>query len=259
MGKSPDAFRTISEVADWLGIQAHVLRFWESKFAQVKPVKRAGGRRYYRPTDMQLLGGIKKLLHDDGLTIKGVQKILREQGVGHVSALSHPIEEMSLEAVPDGIDQIEATVVPFHGRADRTEPEPQQHAPQITLDLGEDTTKNEPGPETAAEPEPVSPAHDPAALPAFLHRSLGKPAASIAETPTPMTTESTAEPMPTALPARADDLGDPPSDDDIDCAPGLLTRLARLDALTAEQARQLAPLATQLRGWLDRNRNAGLG
>src|SRR6056297_3561701 len=92
MGKSADAFRTISEVADWLETPAHVLRFWESKFSQVKPVKRAGGRRYYRPTDMLLLGGIKKLLHDDGMTIKGVQKVLREQGVKHVAALSQPLE-----------------------------------------------------------------------------------------------------------------------------------------------------------------------
>lgn len=93
MTKSPDAFRTISEVAEWLGIQAHVLRFWESKFTQVKPVKRAGGRRYYRPSDMLLIGGIKKLLHDDGLTIKGVQKIIREQGVAHVSSLSQSLDE----------------------------------------------------------------------------------------------------------------------------------------------------------------------
>lgn len=88
MAKSPDAFRTISEVADWLGVEAHVLRFWETKFTQVKPVKRAGGRRYYRPSDMALLGGIRRLLHDDGLTIRGVQKLLREQGVAHVAALS---------------------------------------------------------------------------------------------------------------------------------------------------------------------------
>ncbi len=93
MGKSKDAFRTISEVAEWLDTQAHVLRFWESKFSQVKPVKRAGGRRYYRPADMMLLGGIKKLLHDDGMTIKGAQKLLREKGVKHVSALSQPLEE----------------------------------------------------------------------------------------------------------------------------------------------------------------------
>ncbi len=93
MPKSPDAFRTISEVADWLGIQAHVLRFWESKFTQVKPIKRAGGRRYYRPADMKLLGGIRKLLHEDGLTIKGVQKILREEGMSHVAAMSVPLDD----------------------------------------------------------------------------------------------------------------------------------------------------------------------
>ncbi|MEJ6477791.1 MAG: MerR family transcriptional regulator [Octadecabacter sp.] len=85
MSKSREAFRTISEVATWLDTPAHVLRFWESKFSQIKPVKRAGGRRYYRPDDMALLGGIKTLLHDEGMTIKGVQKLLREQGVGHVA------------------------------------------------------------------------------------------------------------------------------------------------------------------------------
>lgn len=92
MSKSPDAFRTISEVADWLGVQAHVLRFWESKFTQVKPVKRAGGRRYYRPADMRLLGGIRKLLHDDGMSIKEVQAMLREHGAGHVAEFSHPVD-----------------------------------------------------------------------------------------------------------------------------------------------------------------------
>ena len=92
MDKSPDAFRTISEVSDWLETPAHVLRFWESRFTQLKPVKRAGGRRYYRPGDMALLGGIKKLLHDDGLTIRGVQKILREQGVRYVATLSAPAQ-----------------------------------------------------------------------------------------------------------------------------------------------------------------------
>ena len=97
MTKSADAFRTISEVADWLGVQTHVLRFWESRFTQVKPVKRAGGRRYYRPADMQLLGGIQKLLHQDGLTIKGVQKILREKGMAHVSALSRPVDADEVE------------------------------------------------------------------------------------------------------------------------------------------------------------------
>ncbi len=92
MAKSREAFRTISEVADWLDVQTHVLRFWESKFSQVKPVKRAGGRRYYRPQDMELLGGIKKLLHEDGMPIKDAQKLLREKGVKHVASLSQPVD-----------------------------------------------------------------------------------------------------------------------------------------------------------------------
>lgn len=99
MAKSREAFRTISEVSEWLGTPAHVLRFWESRFNQIKPVKRAGGRRYYRPNDMALLGGIKRLLHDDGITIKGVQKILREKGVKYVSSLS--LEEIGV--VPDQV------------------------------------------------------------------------------------------------------------------------------------------------------------
>lgn len=87
MTKSQNAFRTISEVSNVLDTPTHVLRFWESKFSQIKPVKRAGGRRYYRPDDIQLLAGIKTLLHDQGMTIKGAQKMLREQGVKHVMAL----------------------------------------------------------------------------------------------------------------------------------------------------------------------------
>lgn len=107
MSKSPDAFRTISEVADWLGVQAHVLRFWESRFSQIKPVKRAGGRRYYRPNDMRLLGGIKKLLHEDGVTIKGVQRILREQGVAYVASLSPGLDD---GAAPAATIEIQAAV-----------------------------------------------------------------------------------------------------------------------------------------------------
>ncbi|WP_136645445.1 MerR family transcriptional regulator [Tabrizicola sp. YIM 78059] len=88
MDKSPDAFRTISEVAEVLNTPAHVLRFWESRFTQVRPVKRAGGRRYYRPSDVALLAGIKRLLHDEGMTIRGVQKMLRDKGVRHVASLA---------------------------------------------------------------------------------------------------------------------------------------------------------------------------
>lgn len=87
MDKSPEAFRTISEVAETLDVPPHVLRFWETRFNQVKPVKRGGGRRYYRPEDVRLLRGIRGLLYDDGMTIKGVQKILRERGIRHVIGL----------------------------------------------------------------------------------------------------------------------------------------------------------------------------
>ena len=85
--KSPDAFRTISEVSDVLSLEPHVLRFWESKFTQVRPVKRSGGRRYYRAEDVALLAGIKFLLREQGMTIKGAQRLLREKGVRYVSAL----------------------------------------------------------------------------------------------------------------------------------------------------------------------------
>jgi DNA-binding transcriptional MerR regulator len=85
--KSAEAFRTISEVAIELDVPQHVLRFWESRFAQVRPVKRAGGRRYYRPEDIDLLKGIRALLYSDGFTIKGVQKVLKERGLRHVACV----------------------------------------------------------------------------------------------------------------------------------------------------------------------------
>ena len=78
--KSPEAFRTISEVSRDLSLPQHVLRFWETKFAQIKPIKRGGGRRYYRPEDVKLLKGIKSLLYNDGYTIRGVQKVIKENG-----------------------------------------------------------------------------------------------------------------------------------------------------------------------------------
>jgi DNA-binding transcriptional MerR regulator len=85
--KAPDAFRTISEVADELDLPQHVLRFWESRFREIKPMKRGGGRRYYRPGDVDLLRGIRHLLYGEGYTIRGVQRILREQGSKFVEAV----------------------------------------------------------------------------------------------------------------------------------------------------------------------------
>src|ERR1700712_4064521 len=89
MEKSPDAFRTISEAADELDLPQHVLRFWETRFSTIKPLKRGGGRRYYRPEDVLLLKGIRHLLYDQGFTIKGVQKILKDQGARHVAAIGN--------------------------------------------------------------------------------------------------------------------------------------------------------------------------
>jgi DNA-binding transcriptional MerR regulator len=87
LDKAPDAFRTISEVADDLDVPQHVLRFWETRFAQIKPMKRSGGRRYYRPDDVDLLRGIRRLLYGEGYTIRGVQRILKEHGVKSVQGL----------------------------------------------------------------------------------------------------------------------------------------------------------------------------
>ena len=92
MSKSPDAFRTISEVSEWLDTPTYVLRFWESRFPQIKPVKRAGGRRHYRPDDMLLLGGIKQLLHFDDKSIKHVKGLLKKHGVKHVMERSFDLD-----------------------------------------------------------------------------------------------------------------------------------------------------------------------
>ena len=140
MAKSPDAFRTIREVADWLGVAAHVLRFWESKFTQIKPVKRAGGRRYYRPADMRLIGGIKVLLHDEGMTIRGVQRLLREDGVAAIAA-------RSLELDPDMM-VAEA-----------------QPAPSLADVAREAANENTPNPTPRPRPAPAQPATQGVPLP----------------------------------------------------------------------------------------------
>lgn len=176
MPKSADAFRTISEVAEWLEIQAHVLRFWESKFTQVKPIKRAGGRRYYRPADMLLLGGIKRLLHDDGLTIKGVQKILREEGMNHVASLSAPLDELSqagLDSDQDTIDMpdtlpeapepkaAENVVLPFSPPRESGDSEPAAAPEPTTAAEPQQATSDEP----AADTSEVTKAETPEDLP----------------------------------------------------------------------------------------------
>src|SRR5512140_88255 len=105
LDKAPDAFRTISEVADDLDIPQHVLRFWETRFTQIKPMKRSGGRRYYRPDDVDLLKGIRRLLYGEGYTIRGVQRILKEHGIASVQRLADGSAVASFGAIEEAVGQ----------------------------------------------------------------------------------------------------------------------------------------------------------
>jgi DNA-binding transcriptional MerR regulator len=152
MEKSPEAFRTISEVADLLETPAHVLRFWESRFPQVRPVKRAGGRRYYRPSDVALLSGIKRLLHDDGMTIRGVQKILREHGVRHVAGLS-------AMDMPEPAEDVEAALAAAFGPEAEDDPVPLQASAGQTaqiISLERAIARTEPSTAGRVVPQPVT-------------------------------------------------------------------------------------------------------
>ncbi len=131
MSKGPDAFRTISEVAGELNLPQHVLRFWETRFAQIKPLKRGGGRRYYRPDDVDLLRGIRHLLYGEGYTIRGVQRILKEQGARFVIAAGRGEAPASIRVGAGDLDQEdEADDAQLNGNADHgEEPEFARHEP----------------------------------------------------------------------------------------------------------------------------------
>lgn len=255
MAKSVDAFRTISEVAEWLEVPPHVLRFWESKFTQVKPVKRAGGRRYYRPADMLLLGGIKVLLHDEGMTIKGVQKLLVEQGARHVSDRSPALDDLTGGAVADMVIDAtaatetyaeappgiwsEAPGAPTADGGNGDAPEHRTPAPDREASrLAPHPPAPETAPETAAEtmPEPET-AEPPATLPpAAPPRRVEETEASSPPGPPPMP----------PLPPMPDLPADPP--DDLPANPGPLAALARLrQPLTPDDAARLAPFIDRLR------------
>jgi DNA-binding transcriptional MerR regulator len=115
MDKSPDAFRTISEVADDLDLPQHVLRFWETRFTHIKPLKRGGGRRYYRPDDVELLKGIRQLLYGQGYTIKGVQRILKEGGIRSVQAIGRGERPADLPPPGAAYDGEDAPADPHDG------------------------------------------------------------------------------------------------------------------------------------------------
>jgi DNA-binding transcriptional MerR regulator len=135
--KSPDAYRTISEAGEEAGLPPHVLRFWESKFAQLKPVKRAGGRRMYRRQDVLLLKGLRRLLYDDGYTIKGAQKYLREHGVAAVAALADA-DAPSPDPAQDVMPPAEASQAPVAQAVDAYD-HPSPAAPvEVTRSLSVD-------------------------------------------------------------------------------------------------------------------------
>ena len=133
MSKGPDAFRTISEVAGELNLPQHVLRFWETRFTQIKPLKRGGGRRYYRPDDVELLRGIRHLLYGEGYTIRGVQRILKEQGARFVIAAGRG--EVTGPAPRGGGEADDAgdSAAPNGGYADHDEPVFDSRAPRAPV------------------------------------------------------------------------------------------------------------------------------
>lgn len=265
--KSPQAFRTIREVADWLGVEAHALRFWESKFSQIKPVKRAGGRRYYRPSDMRLIGGIKILLHDQGLTIRGVQKLIREEGAAHVASLSPPLDE-DLDAAPDPIieamtdDQNQAAsggFVDIETLAGEDPPPKQEVAPPAP----ETSPDPEPAPEpqaasepAAAEPQPEPVAHaettdaEPEPEPA-----QARPIPETVTTPespspsdAPSDAPAPAEPVTPRVAASAAPGPDTHGDSEIRSTPlsELRTLIHGAVPFSLDQRRQLAPMVARL-------------
>lgn len=140
MDKAPDAFRTISEVADDLDIPQHVLRFWETRFSQIKPMKRSGGRRYYRPDDVDLLRGIRRLLYGEGYTIRGVQRILKENGIKAVQGLVDAPAGGGPAFAPVRADP----VLRAPAMADEPEPEPEEDVVEDLEEQVEDDADLEP-------------------------------------------------------------------------------------------------------------------
>ena len=131
--KSASAYRTISEVSEELEVPQHVLRFWETKFSQVRPLKRGGGRRYYRPEDVTLLRDIQKLLYQEGYTIKGVQRLLREGRAGLTQRASHDVADMVDE--PDVYGDTDD--VPGGAAAEVAEPEAAELSSDLRAELND--------------------------------------------------------------------------------------------------------------------------
>lgn len=245
MSKSPDAFRTISEVAEWLDTPAHVLRFWESKFSQVKPVKRAGGRRYYRPSDMLLLGGIKQLLHNDGLTIKGAQKVLSDKGIKAVAALSQPLEADD-KATP--LNDAGDTPARLDGAADKPEVE---EAPFEEMSQPEPNVVPFQRTEVAAEKvvtsseDTATPTGEDSLQPDLFGDMF---ADTKADDDVQLVEDDTPEEAPAALSDSTSESGAPTS--------GILSLAARITKLSPTKASQIAPFVQELQSKLQHDNSS---
>ncbi|MEM6386880.1 MAG: MerR family transcriptional regulator [Pseudomonadota bacterium] len=257
--KSRDAFRTISEVADWLDVPTHVLRFWESRFSQIKPVKRAGGRRYYRPSDMRVIGGVKVLLHDQGMTIRGVQKLFREEGIKHVSGYAPELfgegldEGPSTPALNEEALERAARPAPAARSTHAAEPDPDE-----TLLETEETSVEQENIE-AGTPDDQLDAETP---PLFRHAGTEPVEVSEPKQPTPEPAEQVASPEPElpevaapTIPATPDVPNMDPTDDAADHAlpAGIAARLklAKPEVLVAHKT-LLAEAAERLRAVANR-------
>lgn len=236
--KSPEAFRTISEAADALDLPQHVLRFWETRFSQIKPMKRSGGRRYYRPSDIALLQGIRHLLYDEGYTIKGVQRILREQGIAHVVSFAEqkpaapapqpaapqsavPPVQPSPEAVrqqpiaqqpaqPDPVRAALASPQPVPPQAAQQAPvPPPAHVAPPTVSASSSlrfVAEPEPEPQSQSQPQQQAPSHlsPQPAISQAVPQPVSQPQPPIASQPLP-------DPVPPAAPPALDAITPAPS------------------------------------------------
>jgi DNA-binding transcriptional MerR regulator len=252
--KSPDAFRTISEVAEDLDIPQHVLRFWETRFSQIKPLKRGGGRRYYRPDDVELLKGIRTLLYGEGYTIRGVQRILKEQGLKHVIAIgleadgAPPVKpdpaRLARFDQEDDDDRVAppARAIPTPPATERREPTA-SFTPAATANAVARPPLNVPDPRRAPPPP-----FERAPIPAAERPVPPATVASVAPPPVVPPVERAPDPLPAGiLPPNA------PSREASRLETGAKTALSFIDRLTGDKRATAAPEAPAPRGAMSRD------
>lgn len=263
--KSDGAFRTIREVADWLGVPTHVLRFWESKFDQIAPVKGAGGRRYYRPEDMRLLGGIKVMLHDQGLPIRGVIQKIDDEGSEAVMALSPGLDMSDTAAAPRTRRVIrqredDSTPAPGVGKSPAAVPTPSGPGSVVTSfplpepvepdppQPGDETTWGQLGDETATP----QPADDPVEEPLDGSGQPDVPSTDddLSQAPEP-DSDPEADPVPAPRPVPAPPASVAPADPDDDQGDGHSNGHGGRISVAPGNQRRLRRIVRKLRGLIE--------